>query len=216
MLLTSLPVMTWPWGVAMGCCNGALPWGVAMGRCHCTHTHMVKTIPRKKSSKQRNDAMKKKYIYFFNGGNVAKHWNVAGRGIWHLWLPCWLSYGVHKLFHHISTKWSPAAILFFFRWSPKSIGFFHSRSSMAVSNMNLIRALVSQLRDAACGGCGGDGLRTKTIISSEYLHQGKQSFHIMYCMPVYCTLVYCMIADRVTALQLQNHYASMQMTAMPI
>ena len=38
---------------------------------------------------------------------------------------------------------------------------------MAVSNMNLIRALVSQLRDAACGG-GGDGLRTKTIISSEF------------------------------------------------
>ena len=67
MLLTSLPVMTWP-------------WGVAMGRCHCTHTHMVKTIPREKnSSKQRNDAMKKKKK--FNGGNVAKHWNVAGRGI---------------------------------------------------------------------------------------------------------------------------------------
>ena len=36
---------------------------------------------------------------------------------------------------------------FGFRFSPKSIGFFHSRSSMAVSNMNLIRALVSQLRE---------------------------------------------------------------------
>ena len=43
----------------------------------------------------------------------------------------WLSYGVHKLFHHIFTKWPPAAILVF-RYSPKSIGFFQSRSSMAV------------------------------------------------------------------------------------
>ena len=57
-----------------------------------------------------------------------------------------VSYGVHKLFHHIFTKWPLAAILVF-RLSPKSIGFFHSRSSMAVSYMNLIRALVSQLRE---------------------------------------------------------------------
>ena len=35
----------------------------------------------------------------------------------------------------------------FFRFAPKSIGFFHSRSSMAVSTMNLIRALVLQLRE---------------------------------------------------------------------
>ena len=69
-----------------------------------------------------------------------------------------------------------AAILVF-RFSPKSIGFFHSRSSMAVSNMNLIRALVSQLRETQalacggdCGGCsGGDGVRTKTIISPKFL-----------------------------------------------
>ena len=53
---------------------------------------------------------------------------------------------MHKLFHHIFTKWPLAAILVF-RFSPKSIGFFHSRSSMAVSNMNLIRVLVSQLRE---------------------------------------------------------------------
>ena len=46
-------------------------------------------------------------------------------------------------FHHIFTKWPLAAILVF-RFSPKSIGFFHSGSSMAVSNMNFIRALVSQ------------------------------------------------------------------------
>ena len=68
-------------------------------------------------------------------------------------------YGVHKLFHHIFTKWPLVAILVF-RFSPKSIGFFHSRSSMAVSYMNLIRALVSQLRETqalACGGCGGCG-----------------------------------------------------------
>ena len=36
---------------------------------------------------------------------------------------------------------------FGFRFAPKSIGFFHSRSSMAVSIMNLIRALVLQLRE---------------------------------------------------------------------
>ena len=82
-------------------------------------------------------------------------------------------YVKHKLFHHIFTKWPLAAILVF-RCSPKSIGFFHSRSSMAVSNMNLIRALVSQLRETqafACGGgCGGGGggVRTKTIISPKF------------------------------------------------
>ena len=43
--------------------------------------------------------------------------------------------------HHIFTKWPQAAILVF-RLSPKSIGFFHSRASMAVSNMNLIRSYV--------------------------------------------------------------------------
>ena len=36
---------------------------------------------------------------------------------------------------------------FGFRFAPKSIEFFHSRSSMAVSIMNLIRALVLQLRE---------------------------------------------------------------------
>ena len=36
---------------------------------------------------------------------------------------------------------------FGFRFAPKSIGFFHSRSSMAVSIMNLICALVLQLRE---------------------------------------------------------------------
>ena len=66
------------------------------------------------------------------------------------------SYVKHKLFHHIFTKWSLAAILVF-RFSPKSIGFFHSRSSMAVSNMNLIRALVSQLRETQALACGGGG-----------------------------------------------------------
>ena len=36
-------------------------------------------------------------------------------------------------------------------------GFFHSRSSMAVSNMNLIRALVSQLRETQALACSGGG-----------------------------------------------------------
>ena len=78
-----------------------------------------------------------------------------------------LYYGVHKLFHHIFTKWPPAAILVF-RYSAKSIGFFHSRSSMAVSNMNLICA--SQLHETqalTCGG-GGDLFQTKTIISPKF------------------------------------------------
>ena len=48
-----------------------------------------------------------------------------------------LSYGVHKLLHHIFIKWPPAAILVF-RFSSKSIGFFHFRSLMAVSNMNVM------------------------------------------------------------------------------
>ena len=45
---------------------------------------------------------------------------------------------------------------------------------MAVSNMKLIRALVSQLRETqalACGGDGGGGgylLQTKTIISPKF------------------------------------------------
>ena len=71
-----------------------------------------------------------------------------------------------------------AAILVF-RFSPKSIGFFHSRVSMAVSNMNLIRALVSQLRETqalACGGGGGGGggggVQTKTITSPKFQISG--------------------------------------------
>ena len=47
---------------------------------------------------------------------------------------------------------------------------------MAVSNMNLIRALVSQLRETqafACGGGGGgDGVRNKTIISPKFQISG--------------------------------------------
>ena len=75
-------------------------------------------------------------------------------------------YAVYKLFHHI----------FFFDYLQNRLaGFFHSRSSMDVSNMNLIRALVSQLRETqalACGGCGGGGsgcdVQTKTIISPKF------------------------------------------------
>ena len=72
-------------------------------------------------------------------------------------------------FLNFFTKWPPVAILddrkslsiaflaisdqyatfiflnLFSKWPP--IGFFHSRSSMAVSNTNLIRTLVSQLRE---------------------------------------------------------------------
>ena len=44
-----------------------------------------------------------------------------------------------------SSYFHKMAAIFVFRNSPKSIGFFHFRSSMAVSNMNLIHALVSQL-----------------------------------------------------------------------
>ena len=58
----------------------------------------------------------------------------------------------------------------------KSIGFFHSRSSsMAVSNMNLIRSLMSQLRETqtlACGGGCGCGVQTKTIISPKFQISG--------------------------------------------
>ena len=51
---------------------------------------------------------------------------------------------------------------------------------MAVSNINFIRALVSQLRETqalacggGCGGCGGgDGVRTKTIISPKFQISG--------------------------------------------
>ena len=56
-------------------------------------------------------------------------------------------------------RWRPFYLFFWF--SPKSIGFFHSRSSMAVSNMNLIRALVSQLRGTQSLACGGGGVQTK-------------------------------------------------------
>ena len=64
---------------------------------------------------------------------------------------------------------------FFSRFSPKSIGFFHSRSSMGVLNMNLICALVSQLRETqalACGGGCGGGIQTKTIISPKFQISG--------------------------------------------
>ena len=47
---------------------------------------------------------------------------------------------------------------------------------MAVSIMNLIRALVLQLRETqalACGGSGGgDGVQTKTIISPKFQISG--------------------------------------------
>ena len=51
---------------------------------------------------------------------------------------------------------------------------------MAVSYMNLIRALVSQLRETqalACGGCGGGGgggggVQTKTITSPKFQISG--------------------------------------------
>ena len=60
-----------------------------------------------------------------------------------------------------------------FRFAPKLIEFFHSRSSMAVSIMNLIRALVSQLRETQALACGsGDGVRTKTIISPKFQFSG--------------------------------------------
>ena len=52
-------------------------------------------------------------------------------------------------------------------------------SSMAESNMNLIRRLVSQLRETqalACGGGGGGGggggVHTKTIISPKFIISG--------------------------------------------
>ena len=73
-----------------------------------------------------------------------------------------------QFFHHMFTEWPPAATVVF----RLSIGFVHSRSAMAVQNMNLIHALVSQLRETqalACGGgCGGgDGIRTKAIKDTE-------------------------------------------------
>ena len=46
---------------------------------------------------------------------------------------------------------------------------------MAVSNMNLIRALVSQLRERqalACGGGGGGDVQTKIIISPKFQISG--------------------------------------------
>ena len=59
---------------------------------------------------------------------------------------------------------------------------------MAVSNMNLIRALVSQLRETqalacggggggggGCGGCGG-GVQTKTITSPKFQIQKQSLF----------------------------------------
>ena len=39
---------------------------------------------------------------------------------------------------------------------------------MDVSNMNLIRALVSQLRETQALACGGGGIKTKTIISPKF------------------------------------------------
>ena len=51
-----------------------------------------------------------------------------------------------------------------------------SRSSMVVSNMDLIRALVSQLRETQAVACGGDGgcggVQTKTIISQKFQISG--------------------------------------------
>ena len=69
-----------------------------------------------------------------------------------------------------SKLWSAQASYFHilvFRYSGKSIGFFHSWSSMPVSKMNLIHALVSWLREAQALVCGG-GVQTKTIISPKY------------------------------------------------
>ena len=57
---------------------------------------------------------------------------------------------------------------------------------MAVSNMNMIRALVSQLRETQAlvcgdGGGGGDGVQTKNIIlkfrgyTNKYMYQGSKA-----------------------------------------
>ena len=44
---------------------------------------------------------------------------------------------------------------------------------MAVSDMNLIRALVSQLRETQALACGGGGgVQTKTIISPKFQISG--------------------------------------------
>ena len=80
---------------------------------------------------------------------------------------------MHKLFHHIFTKWPLAAILVF----PICSKIDRVLPSMAVSIMNLIRALVSQLRETQAlagggGGGGGDGVRTKTIISPKFQISG--------------------------------------------
>ena len=90
---------------------------------------------------------------------------IVGQGLYKIW--SWsvhfgLSYGVHKLFHHIFTKWPLAAILVV-RFSPKSIGLFHSRSTMAVKyqfDMS-IGVAVTWTQALACGSGCGDGVQTK-------------------------------------------------------
>ena len=86
---------------------------------------------------------------------------------------------MYKLLHHIFTKWLPAAILVFPIIS--KIGRILPLSSMAMSHMNLICALVSQLRETqalACGGGGGDWFRTKTIISPKFQISGVSLSYI--------------------------------------
>ena len=56
----------------------------------------------------------------------------------------WSAQAFSSYFHKMATGGH------FFLLSPKSTGFFHSRSSMAVSNMYLIRTLVSQLCGILC------------------------------------------------------------------
>ena len=59
---------------------------------------------------------------------------------------------------------SQMAAILVFRFSPKLTVFLHSRSSLAVSNMNLLWALVSQLRETQALACGGgDGVHTENI-----------------------------------------------------
>ena len=67
---------------------------------------------------------------------------------------------IRNMFYNLFPKMT-AKIDLVFLFSPKSIGFFHYGSSMAVSNMNLIHELVSQLRETqtlACGVGSGDGV----------------------------------------------------------